>query len=34
LLKGCPGGVKGYEGVFTVYFVSEKSQVELRSERV
>jgi hypothetical protein len=29
-----PGGVKEYQGVFSVYFVSERAQVELRSGRV
>ena len=28
------GGIKEYQGVFTVYFVSETAQVELRSGRV
>jgi hypothetical protein len=28
------GGVKDYQGVFRVYFVSETAQVELRSGRV
>ena len=34
LLKGCLGGVRGYEGVSRVYFVSETAQVELKSGRV
>jgi hypothetical protein len=28
------GGIKEYEGVFRVYFVSETAQVEVRSGRV
>jgi len=34
LFRGCLGGVGGYLGVFTVYFVSETTQVELKSGRV
>ena len=34
LFKGCLGGVRGYQGVCRVYFVSETAQVELTSERV
>ena len=40
-IRGClggfqelSGGVKEYQGVFRVYFVSETAQVELRSGRV
>ena len=32
--EGARGESMVYEGVFTVYFVSESAQVELRSERV
>jgi hypothetical protein len=28
------GGIKEYQGVFRVYFVSETAQVELKSGRV
>ena len=34
LFGGCLGGVWGYYGVSTVYFVSETAQVELKSGRV
>jgi len=34
LFGGFLGGVRGYWGVFRVYFVSETSQVELRCGRV
>ena len=34
LFKGCLGGVRGYEGVFRVYIVSETAQLELKSGRV
>ena len=34
LLSGCLGGVKGYEGVIRVRFVSGWAQVELRNGRV
>ena len=33
-LLGCCGGIRGFKGVFGVYFVSEMAQVELRLERV
>ena len=33
-LRGCAGGVKGYQGVFGVCIVSETAQVELKSGRV
>jgi len=34
LPEGCLGGIRGYQGVLRVYFVSEQAQVELRSGRV
>jgi len=34
LFWGCVGGVRGYEGLFRVYFMSETDQVELKSGRV
>jgi hypothetical protein len=34
LFRGCSGGVRGYQGVFVVYFMSEKAPVELISGRV
>jgi len=34
LLRGGYGGVRGYEGVFRVYFVSEMAQVEQKRGRV
>jgi len=34
LCRGCLGGVRGYQGVSGVYFVSETAQVELKSGRV
>jgi len=34
LSRGCLGGVRGYWGVFGVYYESETAQVELKSGRV
>jgi len=34
LSRGCLAGVRVYEGVFRVLFVSETAQVELKSGRV
>jgi hypothetical protein len=34
LFRGCSGGVRNYEVVIRVYFVSELAQVELKSGRV
>jgi len=34
LFRGCLEGVRGYQGVPRVYFVSETAQVELNSGRV
>ena len=34
LFKGYFGGIRGYQGVFRVHFVSETAQVELKSVRV
>jgi len=34
LFRGCAGDLKEYQGVFRVYFVSERAQVELKSGRV
>jgi len=31
LCRGCFGGVRGYEGGFRLYFVSETAQVEPKS---
>jgi hypothetical protein len=31
---GCQGGIRGYYGVFSLYFVPETAQVELESGRV
>ena len=34
LFCGCLGGVRGCSGVYVVYFVSDTTQVELKSGRV
>jgi hypothetical protein len=34
LFTGCLGGIRGYQGVSRVIFVSETAQVELKSGRV
>ena len=34
IFRWCPVGVRGYEGVFMVYSVSETAQVELKTGRV
>ena len=34
LLGGCLLGVRGYDGMYRVHFVSESAQIELKSGRV
>jgi hypothetical protein len=34
LFRGCLAGLRAYQGVFTIYMVSETAQVELKSARV
>ena len=34
LFRGCLDGVRGYQGLLDVYFVSETAQVELKSGRM